>query len=421
MENQLPNQQSDPHFDNLNPVHPNQDASSAGGGLPDPVPPKRSVFPKKLIYVTVIVILLAAAGLTAYYLLAHKHKAANNPLSSTQTNSSGTGQCAPNAILVNPCRPWIGAAAAGNPGAAKDQVSQFQYLEKLIGRPLDVYRDYHSYPGSSSSTKDQPLNAAEIYFAKRADTYVDVNWNPASDFQAAMAVSQGGNPAINQNIDKVAASMKSIAPHKVFLSIWHEANLAISRPDADSGQCAGATTGKRAYGSPGQFNAAWRNVHDRFKADGVTNVVWVMNYASYAPKNCWVKYLWPGNQYVDWVIYDTYSHGKNWDQTAGAFYKTLQTDSSAAVDFDSKPWGIGEFGTCKQTSKGITQEAYYQSVKAAIDANTYPKLKMYLVYADTGNGAGEGCLTNYDDNGQADDAKQTVFNQLVNDPVFSAK
>src|SRR5215469_12493864 len=50
--------------------------------------------------------------------------------------------CQPNTILVNPCRPWVGAAARGNPGIpgqtppGKDAVSQFDYIEQLMGRSL---------------------------------------------------------------------------------------------------------------------------------------------------------------------------------------------------------------------------------------------------------------------------------------------
>src|SRR5690348_2505720 len=49
-----------------------------------------------------------------------------------------SANCLPDSNLVNPCRPWFGAAAAGNPSApSSSQLDQFGYVEKIIGHPLD--------------------------------------------------------------------------------------------------------------------------------------------------------------------------------------------------------------------------------------------------------------------------------------------
>ena len=57
---------------------------------------------------------------------------------------------------------------------------------------------------------------------------------------------------------------------------------------------------------------------------------------------------------------------------------------------------------------------FYLQAKKAFDANTYPRLKMYLVYADSGGPkAGPGCLSNYNSFGQPDSAKQANFNQFA--------
>jgi hypothetical protein len=47
------------------------------------------------------------------------------------------------------------------------------------------------------------------------------------------------------------------------------------------------------------------------------------------------------------------------------------------------PWGLGEFGTCSNANTAAANDFYLQA-KRAFDANTYPRLKMYLAYADTG-------------------------------------
>lgn len=327
-----------------------------------------------------------------------------------------TSNCTPNAILVNPCRPWFGAAASGNPGVPGDQISQANYLEKLVGRPLDIFRFYHNPSGGTGGLpldKTDKTGKAELYFAERSNTYIQVNWKPASTWAAA----GGGDTTINAQIKQVADNIKAVAPHKIFLTIWHEPENDASAFDNNAEQTACQNDPnfkglKGSAGTPDQYKAMWQNVENIFKQEGVTNVVWAMNYMSYPPFYCLVPQLWPGNQYVDWVLYDTYGHSKGYANTAGAFYKVLQQDSSPSVDLNSKPWGLGEFNDCtpKNPQDAIT---YFNDAEVAFKANTYPRLKMYLVYADTGNNAGPGCLTNYNANGQPYPTKQAAFNQLA--------
>ena len=314
--------------------------------------------------------------------------------------------CAPTAVLVNPCRPWFGAAANGNPGGGAARIAQFHYVEKLVGRRLDIFRDYHSPPGKGP-LGDLPLNSDEIRLARRPGTYIDVNWKPASTW----AQAGGGNKAVNRMIDRAAASVRSIAPHKIFLTIWWE-------PQNDvSGGTTCPVNPQATGGTPAQYVAMWRNVERRFAADGVTNVIWAMDYQ--APANgqwdCLVPQLWPGNKLVDWVLYDTYSRNSRgtWVGTVGRFYAVLARDSSPRVNFDAKPWGVGEFGTCSNSDVSVARDFYLQGA-AAVAANTYPRLKMYLAYDDTGGPqAGAGCLSNYDNNGSTDAVKQANFNQFA--------
>jgi len=356
----------------------------------------------RAITVAVIVIVVGAGlgALGAYLLTGHGRSPA--PRAATPRD------CTPSAMLVNPCRPWFGAAANGNPGAPDSKVAQFGYLARLVGQRLDIFRDYHSAPGSNA-LGDLPLNASERQVARWPGTYLDVNWKPAPTF----ALADGSNAAVNRQIDRVAASIKSIAPHKVFMTIWWEPqNDVTSDPGGNCYLNPGATGGSTA-----EYIAMWRNVEGRFRAAGVTNVIWVMDYQ--APQNglydCLVPLLWPGNGLVDWVVYDTYSRkpGATWDNTVGRFYHVLSNASTPRVDLKSKPWGLGEFGTCSNPSAAAASDFYVQA-KSAFDANTYPRLKMYLAYADTGGPrAGPGCLSNYNSSGQPDAAKQASFNEFA--------
>jgi hypothetical protein len=322
--------------------------------------------------------------------------------------------CTISDTLVNSCRPWLGAAAEGNPQTSSDPISQFTYLESLVGHPLDIFHDYH--PAGSL-----PLNSNEIYFAKRSNTYIYVNWKPASNWLDA----DGGNATINAQIDQAAASIKSVAPNKIFLTIWHEPENDVSAFDNTTEQNAcdsdpefGALKG--SAGTPAQYTAMWQNVENRFAADGVTNVVYVMNYMNYRPWQCLVTYLWPGNNLVNWVTFEAYSTSDSdtWTSVVSRMYNLLTNESNSNINFLSKPWGIGEFNDCVDDQAHVYQ--YYQEAKSALDANIYPNLKLYMVFASTnGPDAGYGCLTNYAANGTYDPVKQIYFNQFADDPIFT--
>jgi hypothetical protein len=135
----------------------------------------------RVITLAMIVIVVAGGlGALGAYLLTG-HGGSNGPQATPR-------DCTPSAILVNPCRPWFGAAANGNPGASDSKVAQFDYLEKLVGQRLDIFRDFHSAPGSNS-LGDLPLNGNELQLARRPGTYIDVNWKPAPTF----ALADGSN------------------------------------------------------------------------------------------------------------------------------------------------------------------------------------------------------------------------------------
>jgi hypothetical protein len=383
----------------------------------------------------VIVVLLVGIG---YFVVRNSH-------ASTTSNSS----CSPNAILVNPCRALVGAAAKGytGPGITTDAASQFSALENLTGVSLDVYKDYHSVPGSGRGTDTLPLAAdtktgqAELNFLTHG-TYVDINWEPAATFASA----DGSDPAVTANIDKTAqnflALQRSNPGVKVFLSPWHEADLLVSARDSGvvgEQTCTSfAQLATRQMGSPGEYIKAWRYIHDRFAQDGVTNIIWHIGFSTYEPsaglnasKSCWVPYLYPGDKYTDWISYDTYSNHKSFDDTAGGFYRLLDGWSTGGAknafgepaSFNDKPWAIGEFGDCNAKT-ALDAQNYYSGAPDAsgkvtavpgsalygVQHNLYPKLKMWMVYADTGGpnpDQSAGCLTN------TWPGEQQSFNALV--------
>lgn len=375
----------------------------------------------RLPKIFIILIFVAIFSTVGYWLLQASH--ASTPLCPAQPAPLAT------------CRPLLGAATYGNPGTPSNPLPasdvtnndyQFSYLEGLVGPKFkfNVFRDYHCvYGGAACNATLSSITTTEKKYASAGDS-ININWIPSPSWSSypVSANSTGAGKTLYNEIVQAANSMKSIAPTPVYLTAWHEMNLHVT----DSGVAGCKANGTGGIGTPAQFITAWQNIHDIFKAQGVTNVHWTMNYAG-GSHSCLAPLMYPGDKYVDWVTWDTYSRGKTWDQESGVFYNDLLSENGQKnadgqpADFTSKPWGIGEFGTCRQPQGGESEAAYFNSIKAAFQANTYPRLHMYEIYANNAEGNGSGCLTDYDtdpsnpggNNGPYDPAKQQAVNSLL--------
>jgi hypothetical protein len=317
--------------------------------------------------------------------------------------------CTVNAIMVNSCRAWIGAAVGGNLGTPDNKITDFTNLESELGRKLDLFHDYHN-PGSL------PLNDPETFFANRANTMDYINYKPAGTWAAA----GGGNASVNADIKQAADNVKANG-HKMFITIWHEPENDVSAFDnpTQQSQCTSNqyfNALKGSAGTPSQYRAMWTNVQRIFNNEGANNVVWVMNYMNYRPWECLVPMLWPGNTAgttVDWVTFEAYAGtAPTWKSKIDDMYNTLLADTDANHDFTSHPWGLGEIGDCSDDH--TTAAGMYQELKSDFDNNDFPRLKLVMFF-DSANGPGgtSGCLV---DKG-ADEL--AAAKALANDPYFT--
>jgi YD repeat-containing protein len=324
-------------------------------------------------------------------------------------NLHAATDCTPNAVLVNPCRPWLGAWAVDYPEAQNGVKNQILYHEQRIGKQIDLVKDYKTAGGT--------LGADDKYFINRPNTYALITWKPAGSFGA------GASASANSSIDTMAASVKSVAPKKIFLSIWHEPENDVNAGTTSCGNAAGNA------GSPAQYVAMWQNVRNRFDAAGVNNVVWTYIPMGYSGWNCMEKQLWPGNNLVDWVMWDPYGSGDSdsWNKTMSPFYDWMTANTDAAHAYTSKAWGIAETSIhwYSQEASGV---AFWQGAKAALDANTFPRLKAYVVFDSTNgkpdNRVGYWCKAWVKETcnaGQtvADPAKAAAYKAFANDAVFN--
>lgn len=319
------------------------------------------------------------------------------------TAAATSSDCVVTAKLVNPCRRWLSgfsnyhvtAAGAGFKTEILDH-------EQRIGRQLDVVHGYHG-PGSFT------LSADDKYFINRPKTYLYTTFKPATKW----ADAGGGNATVNANIDQMANSVKSVAPKKIMLGVFHEPENDVSPGTAN---CQGL---KGNAGSPAEYRAMWANTRKRFDALGVTNVVWVVNYMGTPKWNCMYKDLWPGNNLVDWVMWDPYNFGSEtlrWDDRTDDFYGWMTANSSATHAYTSKPWGLAEWGTSETTQK--TAYRWYDEAKAAVEANAFPNLKLYAVFDSGDSKTPSDQRVDRDTNHVMDPVEQQHYNAFANSRAF---
>lgn len=282
-----------------------------------------------------------------------------------QTESHAATVCTVSPLLADSCRPWLGGEVSGYGSSGsmpQDTKSQVLGHEQRIGRQLDIVHTYHS-PGSNS------LNASDIYFAKRPNTILEADWVPGGSW------ATDGSPSFNPSIDKMAASIKSLGSTKIIFSIWHE-----PENDASGGMSPCTPSGKGHAGTPAQFAAMYRYIHDRMIADGVNNVVWAVNYMGAQNWDKCIDQFWPGNSYVDWIFWDPYAHSGSFDSMVGRFYNVLLAHESSTYDYTSKVWGIAEWNIYWSGMSRQDQIDLYNSARTSIDNNTWPRMKAYEVF-----------------------------------------
>lgn len=313
--------------------------------------------------------------------------------------------CFVNTLLVNSCRPWFGAAAFNYPQVASDKLSQLRYFETRAGRQMDIVHTYHN-------AADSVLSSTDLTFAARPDTYLFTNWKVAD----VWADANGSNPTVNARIDSMAASIKSLGRKKIFLTIMHEPeNDLTGDPNCPTLKYVGTA------GTPADYKAMWANVRSRFDAAGVTNVVWAMDFMNYPGWNCVEQDVYPGDSLVDWILFNSYHTGDtkvSFVDDVSNLYTILTTNSTSQHDYLSKPWGIAEWGI--RASTQASAYLYDSQAQAAVESNTFPKLKMLVAFDQNSPQTGDGSLrVGYDKSGATDASEQAAFNRFATSPALT--
>jgi hypothetical protein len=162
------------------------------------------------------------------------------------------------------------------------------------------------------------------------------NWSEWVDWNAAW------------KINKFAAAIKKMAPHKVMIAPGFE-------PDGHAAESQNRSN--LVYGTGKEYQLMYRNFRRQFAKQNVTNAVFVLDLSSNARNTPFVfPELYPGDEYVDWIFFNLFQSHKqskargNCTTILTTQYKMLELQLSAGVIKDAeKPWGVGAWGTMNST------------------------------------------------------------------------
>jgi hypothetical protein len=316
----------------------------------------------------------------------------------------GEHVCEVNDILVNSCRPWLGARAAGYPQVGKKFDAQHRYHEQRIGRKLDMV---HAF----ASARELPFtDSGVVDWTTQRESIMVHNWKPARLWRDAA----GNTAEVNTRIDTAARIIKQLAPVKVMIVIHHEPENDVSTDPGTRHESHDSS------GSAAQYRMMWANIRTRFDNLGVDNVVWAMAYMNYPKWNDLVPQLYPGDDLVDWIMFNGYGSHTRPDLSANinGFLGLLEQYSTPGQQMlTDKPLGIIEWGISKVDPEVAV--SYFDQATEILDNDRFPQIKAWMVFDSPGTHADKGLRLGYDDNGDPFPQKMAAYEQFAMHTKFS--
>jgi Glycosyl hydrolase family 26/Carbohydrate binding domain len=299
--------------------------------------------------------------------------------------------CTVSAKLVPSCGAYWGAYTHRN--GSEDWQTAFTDLEAQSGTKLDMVYRYHDFSGTG--TNGAFPDAYEQKLAASGHMLMD-NWQ--SDVFATHQTYSWASVAAGTYdasvIDPEAARIKAFGK-PIFIGFDHEMDGAVGTD-----------------GTTADFVAAYRHVHDRFAALGVTNVIWVWTIEGQSGHNSVYKALYPGDAYVDWIGYDPYNFAachktawKTFSQTVAPGYQWLEANG-----FGNKPFMLPEYGTVPDASNAGAEADWFNQIPSAL--SSFPNIKALLAW-DSSAG---GCDTQLNGPGE-----MSAFGHAGNSPSISPR
>lgn len=246
-------------------------------------------------------------------------------------------------------------------GAATDPntLDRLKSVERVLGRRFDMTYRFHELDAPVPTPDERAVVASGRILHVSIDARLGaspqrtVTWTEvaAGAFDAMLRAQANGIATLN-------------AP--VFVTFDHEPD----QPDHAS-----------VRGTPSDFIAAWRHVHDLFRAAKVSNAVWVWVVTGETETADLAGRMWPGNRYVDWISWEAYSpsgcrvgtpdpaRSRSFADSALPFFDWLQEHGTAAGFDLRKPMMLSEVGATQLPTSPLTRASWYGQIPDVLAAH----------------------------------------------------
>jgi hypothetical protein len=272
-------------------------------------------------------------------------------------------RCPRSAILVPSCGRLWGLYQPPRPTAGQPWWSAgYPAVEHAIGRRLDIVKGYagwqrHSFP--TPSERHLARHRRVLYISWNA-----VNYKTRQPISYASIANGSWDSSI---IEPEARALKHFH-HRLFIDFDHEFDSPVQ-------------AGK---GSPEQYVAAYRHIHEVFQRMHVHNVIWSWVSTGYVGNASVIRAAYPGARYVDWIGYDPYNFAgcasQAWEsphKTMGAFYRW----TSHQPGMSHKPLLLSEYGS----TFGPRVQQWYASLPRAL--SRLPRIRAVIQFSGAPIGA----------------------------------
>jgi carbohydrate binding protein with CBM4/9 domain/glycosyl hydrolase family 26 len=267
--------------------------------------------------------------------------------------------CTVSADLVPSCGAWWGIYK--KPDSGWDWAAALIDMEGQVGRKFDIFYRYFDFSDTSAGHfPDVPMQNSAAggripVVSWEPETYANHSWIPWAD------IASGKYDAV---IDGEAQRLKTWGK-KVIVGFDPEMDMRVG-----------------TNGSAADYVAAYRHIHDRFDADGVTNVLYMWTITGSKSYYSTVPSLYPGDSYVDWIGYDPYNfftcNGSTWktySQTVDPAYQWLMNNGHG-----NKPFILAEYGSAIDSNNSQAVLDWYTSIPTVLKA--HPNIKAVMQWDD---------------------------------------
>ena len=248
-------------------------------------------------------------------------------------------------------------------------VTQLAKVEKAAGRPFDFVYRYHDLNDEVPDEQELEIVAEGRLLHLAIAT---------RDFQARSRAGYTWADVAGGKFDAaLSAQARGVASLKVpvFVTFEQEANQQNKLGVA---------------GSATDFKAAWKHLHDLYRAAGATNAVWTWVMTGNEDNLDRAASLWPGNEYVDWISWNVYNQSgchsgvveqekfKSFDDELRPFYDFVEKRGASIGMDKSKPMMISEAGSVRYADAPELSADWYAAIPTTL--REYPQIKAVALW-----------------------------------------